>query len=560
MAVKLYDLVRVNTSTTGTGTITLGSAIAGFLTFVQGGVQDGDVVAYGIADGVSSEVGHGTYTAASGGTLTRSVIASTNSGSPISLSGTAQVFICGLAEDLVTEGSDAELNTLQAGKPGNSSLSTTPVLFVSDNAAAVTLASGQQLVIIGADGAASGVTSVAFAAESLSEGLRANGSPASLSAVLSGNLLYEWRAKGYDGTNMVRGAYIRVYAEEDWTTGKHGSQFRFGTVSDGTAGSEADRIVMFASGCLASNNLAFNSSLVDHGPGAYVGAGVVLYHPTTGNVEIVAGTGSGSHTVVLPQVNGVIPTTASTNVQINPITGEITGADHGTSNVMLVQADGRTLKGNKSAFLDNIADLTSAEATDILDVMIGDSGSGGVKGLVPAAGAGDAANGKFLSANGTFVSVPIVLAKSAIASSLTGTVGETVLATISIPAGSMGPNGRIEVWSSFSNGTSGNNKTFRLRLGALSSGTAGSLIWSSTVTINPSLAVVSGVANRNSASSQIGVGLVAGNTGLGSSTAAFPTAAIDTANAAEIVLTGQLANAADALALEAYRATLYPGE
>ena len=42
------------------------------------------------------------------------------------------------------------------------------------------------------------------------------------------------------------------------------------------------------------------------------------------------------------------------------------------------------------------------------------------------------------------------LAQSAVAASLTGTTTETALATIVIPAGSMGPNGQVEVaalWS-----------------------------------------------------------------------------------------------------------------
>lgn len=98
---KLYNLARMTTATTGTGTITLGSAVAGFLSFVSAGISDGDVITYAIQDGSNSEIGRGTYTA-SGTTLTRSVLKSTNSNALISLSGAAQVFITPAAEDLLT--------------------------------------------------------------------------------------------------------------------------------------------------------------------------------------------------------------------------------------------------------------------------------------------------------------------------------------------------------------------------------------------------------------------------------------------------------------------------
>lgn len=88
----LYNLARMTTLTTGTGTITLGSAVSGYLSFAAAGVADGDVVEYAINDGANSEIGIGTYTAA-GTTLTRTVSNSTNSNNPISLSGAAQVFI-----------------------------------------------------------------------------------------------------------------------------------------------------------------------------------------------------------------------------------------------------------------------------------------------------------------------------------------------------------------------------------------------------------------------------------------------------------------------------------
>jgi hypothetical protein len=46
--------------------------------------------------------------------------------------------------------------------------------------------------------------------------------------------------------------------------------------------------------------------------------------------------------------------------------------------------------------------VTLANVTKALSVVVGDSGSGGTKGLVPAPGAGDAAANKFLKADGTF--------------------------------------------------------------------------------------------------------------------------------------------------------------
>lgn len=96
---KLYDLARMTTPTVGTGTITLGSAVSGYLAFSTAGAADGDVLSYAILDGANSECGRGTYTA-SGTTLSRGPLFSTNGNAAISLSGNAQVFITALAEDV----------------------------------------------------------------------------------------------------------------------------------------------------------------------------------------------------------------------------------------------------------------------------------------------------------------------------------------------------------------------------------------------------------------------------------------------------------------------------
>jgi len=96
----LFDLCRVHTPTVGTGTLTLGGQVSGYLDFVAAGVPNGAVVSYGIADVGQSETGFGTYNAVAH-TLTRSVYRSTGAGNntPIALSGSAQVFITALAED-----------------------------------------------------------------------------------------------------------------------------------------------------------------------------------------------------------------------------------------------------------------------------------------------------------------------------------------------------------------------------------------------------------------------------------------------------------------------------
>ena len=90
----------MSTSTTGTGTITLGSAESGYQTFADAGVANADVVRYVIEDtGGAFEIGTGTYTS-SGSTLTRTVSESSNSDAAINLSGSATVFIGATAEDI----------------------------------------------------------------------------------------------------------------------------------------------------------------------------------------------------------------------------------------------------------------------------------------------------------------------------------------------------------------------------------------------------------------------------------------------------------------------------
>lgn len=116
--VTLVNRAKVSTSTTGTGTITLGAAADGYQTFAAAGVTDGQSVRYVIEDGSNWEIGTGVYTA-SGTTLSRTVIESSNADAAINLSGQALVFITAAAADILQPGDNVSELTNDAGYTTN---------------------------------------------------------------------------------------------------------------------------------------------------------------------------------------------------------------------------------------------------------------------------------------------------------------------------------------------------------------------------------------------------------------------------------------------------------
>lgn len=92
--------------------------------------------------------------------------------------------------------------------------------------------------------------------------------------------------------------------------------------------------------------------------------------------------------------SGNIDLTNSINLPITAIANNL------ITNAKLAQMAAHTFKGNNTASTANSLDLTATQLTAELNAMVGDSGSGGTKGLVPAPGVGDAT--KFLNGAGLY--------------------------------------------------------------------------------------------------------------------------------------------------------------
>lgn len=103
MGVLLYaDRVWENTSTIGTGTLTLIGALVSYQTFTSA-FSTGQIVYYALTDGVNWEVGQGTFTTGGGGTLSRDVVfASSNAGALVNLTAGGSVW-CDLPAQVLAD-------------------------------------------------------------------------------------------------------------------------------------------------------------------------------------------------------------------------------------------------------------------------------------------------------------------------------------------------------------------------------------------------------------------------------------------------------------------------
>jgi hypothetical protein len=152
MPLVLKDRVKETSTTTGTGTLTLGGAASGFQSFSV--IGDGNKTYYAIVDSATGdwEVGLGTYTS-SGTTLSRdAVLESSNSGSAVNFAGNVKdVFVTYPAERAVVGGmgyieNAATITQSSTINAGNNAISGGPVVIA--DGVSVTVPSGSVWTVI----------------------------------------------------------------------------------------------------------------------------------------------------------------------------------------------------------------------------------------------------------------------------------------------------------------------------------------------------------------------------------------------------------------------------
>lgn len=226
-----------------------------------------------------------------------------------------------------------------------------------------------------------------------------------------------------------------------------------------------------------------------------------------------SGTVVAHNTFVRPNVTSIFKGVRVTDGDDALIDGNMfeTGSDSGCQAILISSLADRTRVTNSNRFVTNLTKITDSSSTSVLP-------------------------GWELIAN------------SGVAASHTGDTNETALATVSIPAQALGPNGAIKITALFSLTNNANSKLLKIRLG----GIGGTQFYAPNVPNNASLMMQRIIQNRNSQASQVTFANATANT-FTTTTGANSTGAVSTNSAQDLVITGQLTNAADSITLEMYQ-------
>lgn len=149
----------------------------------------------------------------------------------------------------------------------------------------------------------------------------------------------------------------------------------------------------------------------------------------------------------------------------------------------------------------------------------------------------------------------VLVYQSAVQATAPADTNYNSLATVTIPGGTMGANGRAEVFAVWQMTNNVNGKLVGVRV----SSATGTVIIQNSVPSQASCTMLGSWANRNSQSSQVtGTPNVSG--GLGGTTTVVNTTTVDTSGDVALHFSAQKSTAGDTITLESYRVLIYPGE
>ena len=340
MALVVYDRVQETTATTGTGSITLGGAVAGYQSFAV--VGNGNTTFYCIVNGTAWEVGIGTYST-TGPTLTRTTVLSTSTGtaSPITLSGASNVFVTYPAEKSVNR--DAN---------GNVNISYTPNVATNIGALNVgdgtysTSATGQLASFASADATYANVilqnTNNTSSSAYSSYVTAANNYPNQYMEIGSNSTNYNATAAGFvlNSLNSAGANFVESYGSDlvlaTWTS--NNIHFLQNATSATT-----DSMTLYADGGASLGglgdpgigNIAINNAVVGLTTTASSAGTLVL---TSASTQVQLVTGTTTQTIQLPQATTLLKGTFYTVA--NNSTGLVTVKDNASTTLETIPTGG----------------------------------------------------------------------------------------------------------------------------------------------------------------------------------------------------------------------------
>jgi len=301
MALQLADRVQVTSTSYTTSSFTLGTTVTGFQAFTV--LTSGNTTYYTATDSTGNwEVGYGTYTT---GALARTtILASSNSGSVVTFSGTVNVWVDYPAEKAVIQDANGNVNILTYVSNATTTIGT---LNVGTSGYSVST-TGQLATFYGTDTTWSNVVlqnnnggNTSYA----SYVTTANNYSSVYMEMGTNSSTYSYSAAGY-GNNAANAANANFVESvgSDLTLTTYGSNAIHFVINSGNTGTTSDSLTISTAGNVTTPNQLQGAELV-------ASNGIIVNNKTIGTSYSIPSGYSGSAVGPITMSSGVTVTVPS---------------------------------------------------------------------------------------------------------------------------------------------------------------------------------------------------------------------------------------------------------